>query len=355
VPLGPRDDDFIGALKPYLEEELGVTEGEIKRFPGGRANVTYLVVAGGRELVVRRPPFGPIPPRAHDMEREYRVMTALGKALPFVPKTFALCTDSRVSDRPFFVMERASGFVLRDEWPDFVPADAELRRRMAESFLQVVIDLHRVDPSAVGLESLGRPEGFMARQVAGWATRGRETLVDSDPRPERVFAWLADQSIPAQPGAIVHNDLKFDNVMLDWDDAARINAVFDWDMATLGDPLADLGLVLTYWGQHGDDPERHGGRLPITALDGFPGRDWIIEEYASRSGRDLSAIGFYEVFGLAKLAVLCQQLLHRFRSGESDDARLAIYETQVPAIWAEADRRALHLQQKTRAQSAGSG
>jgi aminoglycoside phosphotransferase (APT) family kinase protein len=355
VPLGPRDDDFIGALKPYLERELGVTEAEITRFPGGRANVTYLVVAGRRELVVRRPPFGPIPPRSHDMEREYRVMTALGKVLPFVPETFALCTEPRVSDRPFFVMERASGFVLRDEWPNFLPADAELRRRMAESFLQVVIDLHAVDPNDVGLERLGRPEDFMIRQVAGWATRCRETLVDSDPRPQRVFAWLADQSIPGQPGAIVHNDLKLDNVMLDWDDPARVNAVFDWDMATLGDPLADLGLVLTYWGQHGDDPERHGGRLPVTALDGFPGRDWVVDEYARKSGRDLSAIGFYEVFGLAKLAVLCQQLLHRYRRGESDDTRLAVYETQVPAIWAEAHRRTSRPQQISRRDSAGSG
>ena len=340
VPLGPRDDEFARRLRPYLEDELGVTDPEIKRFPGGRANLTYHVAARGRDLVVRRPPFGPIPPRSHDMEREYRVMTGVGKVLPFVPRTVALCSDPLVSDRPFFVMERACGFVLREDWPAFLPPDSGLRRRMAQSFLQVALDLHGVDPIDVGLETIGRPEGFMSRQVAGWSARCRETLVDGDPRPGRVFSWLADQAIPPQPAAMVHNDLKFDNVMLDWDDPSHINAVFDWDMATLGDPLADLGLVLTYWGQDGDDIERHGGRLPVTALDGFPRRDWVIEEYARKSGRDLSAIGFYEVFGLAKLAVLCQQLLHRYRRGESDDDRLAIYETQVPAIWAEADRRA---------------
>ena len=153
---------------------------------------------------------------------------------------------------------------------------------------------------------------------------------------------MAAQEMPQQPAAIVHNDLKFDNVMLDWDDPTSVTAVFDWDMATLGDPLADLGLVLTYWGQPGDNPKRHGGRLPVTALDGFPGREWVIEEYARKTGLDLSAIPFYEVFGLAKLAVLCQQLLQRYRQGETDDARLAAYETQVPAIWAEADRLVGH-------------
>ena len=340
VPVGARDKEFIDGLRRYLEDELGLPAGaQIMRFPGGRANVTYLAVAGGHEVVVRRPPFGPIPPRAHDMEREYRVMTGLGQELDFVPKTLALCTDPFVSDRPFFVMERAHGYVLREDWPAFLPPDPRLRLRMAQSFLQMVIDLHAVDPIAVGLEGLGRPDGFMARQVDGWAARCRDTLVDGDERPERVFSWLATQEIPFQPSAIVHNDLKFDNVMLDWDDPTVITAVFDWDMATLGDPLADLGLVLTYWGQDGDDPARHGGRLPVTAGDGFPPRDWVIDEYASRTGRDLTAILFYEIFGLAKLAVLCQQLLQRYRHGTTDDDRLAIYETQVPAIWAEADRR----------------
>jgi aminoglycoside phosphotransferase (APT) family kinase protein len=339
VPVGPRDDEFVRGLKDYLALEFGVSAAaEVSRFPGGRANLTYLVVDRDRQVVVRRPPFGPIPPRAHDMEREYRVMTALGKVLSFVPRTLALCTNPQVSDRPFFIMERAQGFVLRDDWPAFLPPDPELRRRMAESFLQMAADLHAVDPADVGLENLGRPEGFMSRQVAGWAARSRDTLLGADDRPEQIFAWLAVQEIPPQPPAIVHNDLKFDNVMLDWHNPAVITAVFDWDMATLGDPLADLGLVLTYWGDPADDPQRHGGSLPVTALDGFPTRQWVIEQYTGITGRDLSAIRFYEVFGLAKLAVLCQQLLQRYRQGETDDPRLAVYETQVPAIWTEAHR-----------------
>ncbi len=348
VDIGPRDEDFVRRLMGYLAQELGLsTTADVKRFPGGRANLTYLVVDGDREVVVRRPPFGPIPPRAHDMEREYRVMTALGKVLAFVPRTLALCTNQQVSDRTFFVMQRAQGFVLRDEWPAFLSSDPQLRRSMAESFLEMVADLHSVDPVDVGLENLGRPEGFMRRQVTAWAARCGDTGLGGDERPEQVFSWLAGQEIPPQPPAIVHNDLKFDNVMLAWHNPAEITAVFDWDMATLGDPLADLGLVLTYWGHPGDDPQRHGGLLPVTALNGFPTRQWVIERYADLTGRDLSAIRFYEVFGLAKLAVLCQQLLQRYRQGETDDPRLAIYETQVPAIWTAAHRMAFSSRNET--------
>ena len=339
VALGARDQDFAARALPFLREALEI-EGSIEmaRFPGGRANLTYVVRAGDREVVVRRPPFGPLPPKAHDMEREYRVMSALSAVLPFVPKTLALCTDPAVTDRPFFVMERARGFVLREEWPPFLPDDANLRQGLAESFLSAMVDLHTVDPDAVGLASLGRPEGFVERQLRGWAQRARDTAMGHEDTAEKVFTWLMAQRVPAQLPGIVHNDLKFDNVMLDWDDPTRVTAIFDWDMATLGDPLADVGLVLTYWGQPGDDPERHGGRLPITALEGFPRRQWVVQEYARRTGRDLSAAHFYEVFGLAKLAVLCQQLLQRYRQGDTDDVRLQVYETQVPAIWREAAR-----------------
>lgn len=341
VTLGAQDLEFVSRIIPFLRESLALDGPiEVTRFPGGRANLTYLVVAGERELVVRRPPFGPIPPKAHDMEREYRVISALSPVLRFVPKPVTLCADPDVTDRPFFVMERARGFVLRDEWPPFLPDDAVLREHLAASFLSTVVELHSVDAAAVGLESLGRPDGFMERQVRGWAQRASDTAMGGADVAERVFAWLAAQRIPPQLPGIVHNDLKFDNVMLDWDEPTRVTAVFDWDMATLGDPLADLGLVLTYWGEAHDDAERYGGRLPVTALEGFPGRGWLVEEYARRTGRDVSAARVYEVFGLAKLAVLCQQLLQRYRRGDTDDDRLQVYETQVPAIWAEATRLA---------------
>jgi aminoglycoside phosphotransferase (APT) family kinase protein len=341
VPLSSRDSEFATRLVPFLRQALGISEPvEVRRFPGGRANLTYLVVTPEGELVVRRPPFGPIPPKAHDMEREYRVMSALSTKLRFVPRTVALCTDGTVSDRAFFVMERAHGFVLREEWPAFLPDDTALRSQMAEGFLAAIIELHAVQPADVGLQSLGRPEGFMQRQVRDWAERSRNSAMGDQEAADRVFAWLATERVPGQLPAIIHNDLKFDNVMLDWDEPARVRAVFDWDMATLGDPLADLGLLLSYWGQSDDDPERFGGRLPITALKGFPSRACLVEEYSRRTGRDLSAARFYEVFGLVKLAVLCQQLLQRYRQGDSDDVRVEIYKTQVPAIWAEAGRLA---------------
>lgn len=339
VRLSPRDAGVVRQLVPYLRQRLGLAGPvEVKRFPGGRANLTYLVVAGDKELVVRRPPFGPLPPRAHDMEREHRVMSALSTKLPFVPRTLHLCADRSVMGVPFFVMERVHGFVLREAWPAFLPDDPLLRLQITQSFLSVMVELHALDPADVGLESLGRPEGFMERQLKSWAERWYTSATEKEPKAERVLAWLETQKTPPQPPSIIHNDLKLDNVMLDWDAPGRVRAVFDWDMSTLGDPLADMALVLTYWGQPGDDPQRYGGQLPVSVLEGFPDRAWLVEQYAQRTGRDLSGIRFYQVFGLVKLAVLCQQLLQRYREGGSEDTRLMVYETQVPAIWREAHR-----------------
>lgn len=346
IPLDVRDAEVARRVVPYLRDVFGITGPiDVKRFPGGRANLTYLVSTADRGLVVRRPPFGPLPPRAHDMEREYRVMTALSAKLPFVPRTLHLCTNLSVMGVPFFAMERAHGFVLREHWPSFLPDDPDLRFQIAQSFLQIMIDLHDVDPADVGLQSLGRPEGFIARQVKNWAERWRSSTTAEERVAERVFSWLEVQKLPAQRPAIIHNDLKLDNVMLDSDAPGRVRAVFDWDMSTLGDPLADLALVLAYWGELGDDPQRYGGRLPVTVLEGFPGRGWIIDQYADRTGRDLSAVRFYQVFGLVKLAVLCQQLLRRYREGRSEDIRLAVYEIQIPAIWREAHRLAQDSEQ----------
>lgn len=339
VDLSGDETPMVRRMVAHLRSAIGLDDPvDVRRFPGGRANLTYAVTAGERELVVRRPPFGPLPPRAHDMPREHRVLSALSERLPFVPRPVYLCTDPAVIGVPFFVMERVHGFVLRDRWPGFLPEDPGLRGRIAGSFLATVVDLHRLDAAEVGLDSLGRPEGFMDRQVRGWTGRWHDSALDADPNADAVLAWLSERHFPPQSAAIVHNDLKLDNVMLRGDDPGRVRAVFDWDMCTLGDPLADLGLILTYWGEPADDPAVYAGRLPITALPGFPGRDWLVEEYARRTERDVSAIGSYHVFGLVKLAVLCQQLLRRYLDGGSHDARLAEYETQVPAIWAEARR-----------------
>lgn len=327
VPLDepvPADPPFAVALLDHLRPRLDLgAAAELLRFPGGRANLTYLVRDGDREVVVRRPPYGELPPRAHDMVREHRALSALAPLLPFVPRPLLLCEDPAVIGAQFLVMERRRGHVLRDEWPA-AGGGADVRRRLSVSFTQVVVRLHGVDPAAPGLAALGRPQGFVDRQIRGWAQRWRdvgEPSADAD----AVFAWLAAQPVPEQAPAVVHNDLKLENVLLDAADLSRIVALFDWDMCTVGDPLVDVGTLLAYWAEPGDDPALYGGRLPPTALPGFASRAELVAAYAEATGRDLRDLRVYRVLGLVRVAVLCQQLLRR-------DPRLEVYRTQVPAL-----------------------
>lgn len=338
TPLALRELTFGPALAAFLADRLGLPEPiEILRFPGGKANLTYLVRSGTAEVVVRRPPFGDLPRGAHDMVREHRAVAALAPHLPFVPRPLLLCDDPDVIGAPFFVMERLHGVVLRERWPDG-GGGPQVRARLSAAFLDVVVDLHAVDAVAVGLSDLGRPDGFMARQIAGWGQRGGETVDPADAaRAGRVFAWLASRPASAQPPTVVHNDLKLDNVLLEAGDLSSIVALLDWDMCTRGDPLADLGTLLAYWAEPDDDPAMYGGYLPPTHLPGFARRLDLCEAYAQRTGRDLGDLRTYAVFGLAKVAVLCQQLLRRYEVGQSDDERLAAFRDQVPALWRRAE------------------
>ena len=241
---------------------------------------------------------------------------------------------------PFLVMERRYGDVLRQTWPSHLPADPVLRHRIGDSLLELIIKLHGVDPASVGLTSLGRPEGYMQRQVAGWSRRWQQTALRDVPAAAQAFQWLAGRitTLPPQKPVIVHNDLKLENVMLDPVEPARVGTLLDWDMCTRGDPLADIGLLLAYWGERGDDPALHGTTPPLTAMVGFPSRDWWVTEYARRTGRDLAEIGFYRIYGLVKWAVLGEQLLRLSLAGNDSDPRVREYEKQVPALFQEARR-----------------
>lgn len=342
VPLQVADVPIANRMAAFLRRELDLAEPiGAERFPGGRANLTYLLTdAIGREVVVRRPPFGAIPKGAHDMEREFRVMSTLAEKLHFVPATYVLCTDPDVLEVSFFAMERVRGLVLRDEWPDGLADDWVLRADMTKSFLSAIAELHQLDAAEVGLESFGRPEGFMGRQLDGWQRRWKAATDRRDHQVDDLFDWLRVQEIPPQPPALIHNDLKLDNAMFSGEDATRLVAIFDWDMATRGDPLADIGTLLVYWAEGDDDLNRHGGyRLP-TAYPGFYSRGELVESYANLTGRDVSAIRYYEVFGLVKVAVIMEQLLRRYREGNATDDRVAIYETQAPTLWRDATRLA---------------
>lgn len=324
APIRAGEELDAPKLEAYLRERIPGLEGpmEVLQFPHGHANLTYLVRFGERELVVRRPPFGPVAPRSHDMAREYRVLSRLADHLPTAPRAFHLCEDPSIAGATFVVMERRRGLVIRGDVPPELDRHPEGRRRASFALVDAMTAFHDVDYAAIGLADLGRPEGFTERQVHGWKGRWDRAKERDDPGFDATYEWLV-ANLPEQPRAsLVHNDLKFDNVMLDPDDPDRVVAILDWDMTTLGDPLIDLGTLLGYWVESGDPPER-GATLAVTAQPGFPTRREIAARYAERREVDLAHIPWYEAFAIWKTAVVLQQIYIRFVRGQTDDARFA--------------------------------
>jgi aminoglycoside phosphotransferase (APT) family kinase protein len=303
---------------PKIAAYLGLRDLQVEQFPGGHSNLTYLLRSGDRELVLRRPPFGPVPPRAHDMAREFRVLAAVHPLFPLAPEPYVLCEDTSVAGAVFYTMERRHGVVIRtDEPPEF---DEPLRRDVSASIVDTLADLHAVR----GIESLGKPAGFVARQIRGWTERWHGSKTSDVPEMEQLAAWLA-QRIPPDPArpALVHGDYKLDNVMLDGRDPRRLAGVFDWEMAAVGDPLVDVGILLCYW-VHIDDP--------VTARPGWSGRDEILARYAARASASLDGIALYEVFAVFKLAVVLQQIYARYVRGQTDDPRFASMGERVTML-----------------------
>jgi len=326
APVRPGEELDIARLADYLRGRLeGAEQGiAVEQFPGGHSNLTYLVRAGSREYVLRRPPMGPVAPKAHDMAREYHVLAAVHPLFALAPRPCLLCEDASVVGAVFFVMERRRGLVLRRQTPPGFPA-----RGASEAFIDTLAALHAIDTSAL---PLGRPSGFLERQVRGWTDRWRRAQTGPLAQMDDVAAWLAAR-LPASPApAIVHNDYKLDNLMLDPAAPARIVAVLDWEMTTSGDPLVDLGCVLCYWPEPGDPEARRDAVIPITAQPGWYSRAELTERYAGRTGRDLSALGYYEVFGLFKVAVVLQQIYFRYRQGQTRDERFREFGRRVRGL-----------------------
>ncbi|OQY66697.1 MAG: phosphotransferase family protein [Polyangiaceae bacterium UTPRO1] len=325
APVRPDEQLDAAAVAAYLRGKLPEADRplEILQFPGGHANLTYLLRYGDREYVLRRPPLGPIAPRAHDMVREYRALAALGPYYAPAPRVYVLCEDPAVIGAPFFVMERRHGIVVRRTMPDEIPDDPTIRRRIGEAVVDALADLHAVPVAGTAVAALGKPEGFVARQISGWAERWQRAQTEPLPVMEDLAAWLAARIPPALDATVVHNDFKLDNVMLDRDDPGRVVAVLDWDMTTLGDPRIDVGTLLGYWPEATDPPQRLAVAMQPTYLEGFPTRREVVARYATRSGRDLGAIAFFETFALFKLAVVLQQIYVRFVRGQTKDERFA--------------------------------
>jgi aminoglycoside phosphotransferase (APT) family kinase protein len=324
-------------LGAYLRDELpkridgfdAAAEMEVEQFHGGHSNLTYLLRFGDRELVLRRPPFGPVPPRAHDMARECRLLAAVHPVFPLAPRPYLLCDDPAATGFIFYVMERRQGIVIRDDEPPELRDRIDRRRAISEAMVDTLADLHAIDIAAHGLESLGKPAGFVARQIRGWTERWHGAKTTDVPEMKLLAAWL-EKRIPADPprATLVHGDYKLDNVMLDARQPERLVAVFDWEMSAIGDPLVDLGILLCYW-VHIDGESRDDAVATVTTRPGWFGRDEILERYEARSKSSVGKIALYEVFAVFKLAVVLQQIYARYVRGQTDDRRFATLGERV--------------------------
>ncbi len=318
---------WLRAEVPELSGPLNVLQ-----FPHGRANLTYLLEVGGTRLVLRRPPFGKIAPGAHDMRREFKVLSRLWRVYDRAPRAYAFTEDGSVAGADCFVMEYRDGEVIRDRLPASMRDHEDLGRRLLFALTDAMAELHLVDPADCDLEDLGRPEGFVARQVSGWARRWELSAPpDGDPLMVRVGERLAETMPETQSHGIVHNDLKIDNCQFDPDDPDRVKSVFDWDMATLGDPLVDLGTLLHYLPERGDPDNVQGGVRYPKELE-LPSQDEVAARYAERTGADTSGITWYLAFARWKTATVYQQLANRSLRGESQDARNATLGDTVPVL-----------------------
>ncbi|MEX2256524.1 MAG: phosphotransferase family protein [Acidimicrobiia bacterium] len=313
----PPEGVDLGRLAPWFAEHVPGASGApltAELIAGGRSNLTYAISDGTRTWVLRRPPLGHVVATAHDMAREYTVVRALAATDVPVPRVDAFCDDTDVNGAPFYVMERVDGRILRtpDDMAGLTPEDA---RRCSHELIDVLARLHAVDFEAVGLGEFGRPDGFLARNVARWGKQWRANTTREAPQIDELARRL-DRALPESgPPAIVHGDYRLDNTMLAPDDPGRIVAVLDWEMSTLGDPLTDLGLFLVYWG--GDAAPEIGASAGIASVDGFISKDEIVARYADQSGRSIEHLDFYVVFATYKLAVILEGINARFLMGKT--------------------------------------
>lgn len=331
-----RKGEELGAeaLAGYLKGKLdGADAGvAIEQFPGGHSNLTYLLRAGEREYVLRRAPLGPVAPKAHDMAREFRILQAVSPHFPEAPRPYLVCEDPAVIGAVFFLMERRRGVILRDQIPTDIASQPDHPRRISEAFVDCMARLHAINLEQHGLLALGKPSGFIERQVSGWTERWQRSRTEDLAEMEAVAGWLAARIPASAAPSLVHNDYKLDNIMLRLGTVDQIEAVLDWEMTTIGDPLADLGLTICYWSWANAPEVRVAGIPAITSRPGWYSRDELLERYAAKTGRDVSHIGYHEVLGIFKLAVIIQQIYYRYWRGQTSDDRFRDFGQRVKAM-----------------------
>jgi aminoglycoside phosphotransferase (APT) family kinase protein len=331
-------------VRPRLADQLGDGAGApmtVEQFPGGHSNLTYLLRFGKQEFAMRRPPFGPVPPKAHDMARECRILEAIHTVFPLAPRPYVLCEDASVIGSIFYVMERRRGIVVRDREPPQLANQPEQRKLVSSAVVDTLADLHLVDIDAHGLSSLGKAAGFVERQVQGWTKRWHGSKTSEQAEMNALSQWLLER-LPPDPirPTLLHGDYKLDNIMLDEHDFGKLVAVFDWEMSAVGDPLVDLGIFLAYW-IHTAPAAQRDSLAAVTNAPGWFTRDEVLERYSSRTNLDVSNIKFYEVFAVFKLAVVLQQIFYRYHRGQTDDARFATLDKRVELLAHMATKLAL--------------
>ncbi len=322
----PGEELQIENIKQFLHANnlIESTDGdvEVTQFSNGFSNLTYLLELGENSFVLRRPPAGAIK-RGHDMSREYKVLSQLHKAFPKAPKALAYTEDTAITGASFYIMEKVEGIIITTKEAKKRNIPAQDFPLIASSWLDTFVELHNVDYQAVGLGDLGRPEGYVERQVANWSKQYLKAATEEIPAAQQVMQWLADNQPKEYNYSLIHNDYKYDNIVFKDDTWKEVRAVLDWEMCTLGDPLMDLGTSIAYWSMPTDHPMILQGWPSPTALEGNPGRLDLVESYARKSGRPVDNLVFYYAFGLFKIAVIVQQIYYRYSKGLTTDPRFA--------------------------------
>lgn len=332
IPMRSGESFDLARVEQYIREHisgLGPEPLEVRQFPSGASNLTYLLHIGAWEAVLRRPPFGPVPPKAHDMQRESSLLRHIHPVFPLAPRPYIFCDDLSILGAPFYIMERRKGLIINDAFPATIRPSEELCTRISNTVVETLVRIHAVDWQEANLGSFGHPEGFLARQVKGWIERYFRAQTDDIPQVEPLTRWLMEH-VPASPApTLIHNDFKLNNILLEQDDLTRVVAVLDWEMATVGDPLFDLAVSLGYWVNR-NDPEELRSVLPTVTIEaGFITREEFMERYAQQSGRDLSSMHFYMTFAYFKMAVIIQQIYVRWKRGQTQDPRFAAFGQRV--------------------------
>ncbi|SEQ61916.1 phosphotransferase family protein [Piscibacillus halophilus] len=327
IPVREGEELDLNIIEDLIRQHIsGLSDAplEVEQFFLGSSNLTYQLRIGDWEAVLRRPPHGPVAPKAHDMEREYNILKEINPHFPVAPKPYFFYPNEE-GGKPFFVMERKKGIVLDSNMPEDIELSEQTCRSISQTMVDHLVKLHEIDYTQTNLNEMTKPEGFLERQVHGWINRYEQSKTDHIAGVDELTRWMANHIPKTQESTIIHYDYKLNNIMFDEDDLTKLIGLFDWEMTTVGDPLADLGVAMSYWQESSDSEllKKGLGNEPITTRPGFMTREEFIEAYAKKSGRDVTDMNFYQTFAYFKLAVICQQIYYRWKKGQTQDQRFS--------------------------------